>query len=83
MKPTIGQHLLAVVIAHRLGIAPDRALKLYVRFHGREIDPSWEQLGEALLRGDGTVVPENLRPGPQLVPKHEDPPLGLARTTSH
>ena len=77
MKPTIGQHLLAAVIAHRMEIAPDRALKLYVCIHGREIHPSWEELGQALLHADGDAVPENLRPapGPQLVTsKPEDSP---------
>lgn len=47
MQPTIGQRILAAVIAHKLGIATDRALKLYVQSH--EIDPSWEQAGEFLL----------------------------------
>jgi len=67
MKPTIGQRIHAAVIAHKLGIATDRALKLYVL--GHEMHPSWEELGEALLHEDGTGVPENLRPapGPQLV----------------
>ncbi|MGB2645893.1 MAG: hypothetical protein WBF09_08885 [Candidatus Acidiferrum sp.] len=78
MKPTIGQHLLAAVIAHRMGIAPDRALKLYVCVHGYEIDPSWEMLGQALLRAEpGQGVPENLSLalGPQLVPtKPENSP---------
>jgi hypothetical protein len=61
MKITIGQRILAAVLAHQLGISADRALKLYVR--GCEIDPSWEQAGEALLRSaKGTM-------GPQLVPR--------------
>jgi hypothetical protein len=47
MQPTIGQRILAAVIAHKLGIATDRALKLYIK--GHEIDPSWEQAGEFLL----------------------------------
>jgi hypothetical protein len=76
MKPTIGQRVLAAVIAHRVGIASDRALKLYVQ--GIEIDPSWEMLGQALLHGEtGAGVPENLSAafGPQIVPsKAEDSP---------
>ncbi len=76
MKPTIGQRLAAAVVGHRAGIASDRALKLYVQ--GSEIDPSWEMLGQALLRAEpGKGVPENLSagPGPQLVPsKPEESP---------
>lgn len=76
MKPTIGQRILAALIGQQLGIASDRALKLYVCVPGREIDPSWEELGQALLCGDlKAAVPENLRPGPQLVPsKPEESP---------
>jgi hypothetical protein len=48
METTIGQRVLAAVISHQLGIPTDRALKLYVQ--GREIHPSWEQVGETLLR---------------------------------
>jgi hypothetical protein len=48
MKPTIGQRILAAVIAHKLGIATDRALKLYIQ--GHKIDPSWERAGDLLLR---------------------------------
>lgn len=51
MQPTIGQRILAAVIAYKLGIATDRALKLYVKSH--EIDPSWEQIGDYLLRYSG------------------------------
>jgi len=45
---TIGQRIAAAVLAHQLDIPADRALKLYVQ--GRELDPSWEETGEALLR---------------------------------
>jgi hypothetical protein len=48
MKTTIGQRILAAVIAHQLGIRTDRALKLYVQ--DCEIDPSWEEVGETLLK---------------------------------
>jgi len=50
MQPTIGQRILAAVIAHKMGIATDRVLKLYIT--GHEIDPSWEEVGEYLLRSD-------------------------------
>lgn len=67
ITPTIGQHICAVVIAHQLGISIDRALKMYVQ--GTAIDPSWEMLGQALLRAQpGAGVPESLHLGPQLVP---------------
>jgi len=69
MQITIGQRILAAVIAHQLDISTDRALKLYVR--GRELDPSWEQVGEALLNNEraSTSVPASARPalGPQIV----------------
>lgn len=45
---SIGQRILAAVLAHQLGISADRALKLYVQ--GKEIDPRWEQIGATLLR---------------------------------
>jgi hypothetical protein len=47
METTIGQRILAAVMAHKLGIATDRAFKLYVK--GHEIDPSWEVAGNLLL----------------------------------
>jgi len=47
MEPTIGQRIHAAVLAHRLGIATDRAFKVYIK--GHEIDPSWETVGEMLL----------------------------------
>jgi hypothetical protein len=47
MKATIGQRILAAIIAHQLDISADRALKLYVQ--GREIDPSWDEVGEMLV----------------------------------
>jgi hypothetical protein len=69
MQTTIGQRILAAVLAHQVGISTDRALKLYVQ--GREIDPSWEQAGETLLRSanESTSVQGRLRParGPQIV----------------
>jgi hypothetical protein len=48
MKDTLGQRILAAVISHQLGISVERALKLYVRNH--DIDPSWEAVGEELLK---------------------------------
>lgn len=45
---TIGQRILAAVLSHQLGISMDRALKLYAR--GREIHPSYEAVGEQLLK---------------------------------
>lgn len=54
MKETIGQHIVAAVISHQLGISMDRALKFYVR--GREIDPSWEAVGEELLSYSHSVA---------------------------
>lgn len=47
-KTTIGQRLLAAVISYQLDISIDRALKLYVCNH--KVDPSWEAVGEELLR---------------------------------
>jgi hypothetical protein len=68
-ETTIGQHILAALIAYQLGIPADRAMKLYVQ--GREIDPSWEQAGESLLASAvaSIKVQESLRPtrGPQIV----------------
>jgi hypothetical protein len=67
--PTIGQRILSAIIAHQLGIPTDRAMKLYVQ--GRELDPSWEQVGETLLASSvaSTSVQGSLRParGPQIV----------------
>jgi hypothetical protein len=51
MKETIGQRILAAVISHQLGISVDRALKVYVR--NCDIDPSWEAVGEELLKHAG------------------------------
>jgi hypothetical protein len=45
---TIGQRVCAAVVSHQLGISMERALKLYVR--GRRIHPSWEAVGEELLK---------------------------------
>jgi hypothetical protein len=47
-EPTIGQRILAAVLAHQLGIPTDRAMKLYVQ--GHTLDPSWEKAGETLLK---------------------------------
>lgn len=72
-RPTIGQRIHAAIIAHNLHITSERALKLYLL--GHEENPSWEELGEALLREEGIRVPENLCAAlrPQLVPsKPED-----------
>jgi hypothetical protein len=74
MQITIGQRILAAVIAHRLDISTDRALKLYVR--GRELDPSWEEVGEALLKNEraSTHLRASARPalGPQIVRREGD-----------
>jgi hypothetical protein len=63
METTIGQRILAAVIAHKLGIATDRALRLYVK--GHEVDPSWEKAGEMLLgkapASTGKPVPRGRR----------------------
>jgi hypothetical protein len=45
---TIGERIVAACIAHQLGISMDRALKIYAR--GSDIDPSWETIGEELLK---------------------------------
>jgi hypothetical protein len=45
---TIGQRILAAVLSHQLGISMDRALKLYVQ--GREIHPSYDAVGDELLK---------------------------------
>jgi hypothetical protein len=70
MQPTIGERIHAAVLGHKLGIATDRALKLYVR--GRELHPSWEQLGEALLREESLSAIErrSSRPAPKLDAKN-------------
>lgn len=70
MKATIGQQILAAVLAHQLGISTERAFKRYV--HGRELDPSWQEAGEALLRSSREIAGAPLNPrlilsGPQLV----------------
>jgi hypothetical protein len=71
---TIGQRIVAAVIAHQLGISSDRALKLYVR--GRELDPSWEEVGKTLLANEraSTTVPASARStlGPQIVRTESD-----------
>jgi len=56
MKPTtlpdpkveLGRRLLAALLSYQLGVGLDYALKKYVP---REIDPSWGELGHALLSG--------------------------------
>jgi hypothetical protein len=80
---TIGQRIVAAVLAHQLGIATERAMKLYVR--GCELDPSWEEIGEALLRSIAYASPGHLPPvhGLQIVrptsePKKTDAPEGQA-----
>jgi hypothetical protein len=69
MQVTIGQRIVAAVIAHQLGISADHAMKHYVR--GLELHPSWEQVGETLLKSPlaKAGVPASLRRalGPQLV----------------
>jgi hypothetical protein len=74
MQITIGQRILAAVIAHQLGISTDRAFKLYVR--GHEIDPRWDETGEVLLKAvlASTNAPASERPalGPQIVRSEGD-----------
>ena len=48
MKATIGQKVLAAVLSEQLGISVERAMKLYVI--KKRIHPSWEKIGDALLR---------------------------------
>ena len=55
---TIGQRIAAAVVADQLGITTDRAMKDYVR--GRELPPSWEELGAALLRSIASAPPGRL-----------------------
>jgi hypothetical protein len=59
MKATIGQKILAALLSHQMGISTDRAMKLYVLKH--EIHPSWETLGDELLRksNGGSVPPSD------------------------
>jgi hypothetical protein len=68
-KTSIGQRILAAVLAHQLDISADRALKLYVQ--GREIAPEWEQVGESLLKSAlaSTSTPGTLPPAPGLAPQ--------------
>lgn len=56
--PTIGQRLVAAVISHQSGIGMDQALKAHVL--GLDINPSWEDIGQALLCAleDGFQSPE-------------------------
>ena len=74
MKITIGQRIVAAVIAHQLDISTDRAFKLYVQ--GRDLDPSWEEVGATLLVSERASinVPGSLRAplGPQLVRSESD-----------
>lgn len=64
---TIGQRIVAAVVAQQLGITAERALKDYVL--GREIPASWEEIGEALLRSIASAPPGRLPPvhGLQIV----------------
>ena len=74
MQTTIGQRILAAVVAHQLGISTDLAMKLYVQ--GREIDPSWEQVGETLLRSPARRGSARANPpasGPQIVRRKSGP----------
>jgi hypothetical protein len=48
MEITIRQRVLAAVIGHKLGTPTDLAFIKYVE--GRELDASWEQAGQFLLR---------------------------------
>jgi hypothetical protein len=75
---TIGQRIVAAVLAHQLGITTDRAMKFYVR--GLELPASWQEIGEALLRSIASAPPGRLPPvhGLQIVrpkpaPKKTDP----------
>ena len=60
MKATIGQKIAAAVLSEQLGISSDRAMRLYV--NKQNIHPSWEAVGEALLKNslasaEGLTVP--------------------------
>jgi len=74
MKITIGQRIVAALIAHQLGISTDRAFKLYVQ--GRDLDPSWEEVGATLLASERASINVlgGLRSplGPQLVRSDSD-----------
>jgi hypothetical protein len=65
----VGQRIAAAVLAHHLDISADRAFKLYVQ--GRDLDPTWEEVGETLLKNqrDSAASLGSSRPalGPQLV----------------
>ncbi len=64
---TVGQCVVAALLSYQLGITTDRAMKLYVR--GRELPPSWEEIGKALLGSIASAPPGSLRParGLQIV----------------
>jgi hypothetical protein len=63
---TIGERIVAAVIAHQLGISMDRALKLYAR--GTHIDPSWEMIGEELLKKPRSWASGLAAPNPSPAP---------------
>jgi hypothetical protein len=69
MKITIGQRIAAAVLAHHLGISADRAFKIYIQ--GRDLDPTWEEVGETLLKSEraSAATLGSSRPalGPRLV----------------
>jgi hypothetical protein len=64
-QPTIGQLILAALLASQLGIRADRALRLYVQ--GHDIDPSWEEMGKTLLENfvSSASAPGNAGPTPK------------------
>lgn len=70
MQITIGQRIVAAVIAHQLDISTDRAFKLYVQ--GRDLDPTWEEAGETLLRSSAafTVAPAPRDSGLRIVQRN-------------
>ena len=70
-EETIGQKILATLISARLGISMDRAMKQYVA--KTTVHPSWERLGEELLRKSaGGSVPPSDFPGAQVLQDVEE-----------
>jgi hypothetical protein len=55
---TVGQRIAAALLAHQLGITTERAMKDYVQ--RLELDSSWEELGDALLRSLASAPPGRL-----------------------
>jgi hypothetical protein len=56
----LGRRLLAAVLSYRYGIGLDYTLKRYVP---QQIDPSWGELGWALLRAIANQAGVPINPG--------------------